>query len=134
MILWDKTCTDCNWNAVCTHKKILWDGKEYQYVTAYCRALNGRFYIPSSLPDEPLDWYLWLTLDKRIKIYGREQLVYTNEDVVGLAMDNSRPSSSRASKVLHNSSDLAQRDTMARPLVGLKSVYQDIDNSQGSLF
>lgn len=134
METWDKSCADCNWNAVCTHKKILWDGKEYQYVTACCRSLDGRVYIPSSLPTEPLDWYLWFTINKRIKIYGREQLVYTSEDNMGMVMDRSSTSHSRVNKVLPSVMAVQERNTVARPLVGLKSVYQDNDNSQGSLF
>lgn len=135
METWDKSCADCNWDAVCTHKKILWDGVEYQYVTACCRALDGRVYIPSSLPAEPLDWYLWFTIDKRIKIYGREQLVYPSEEIDRLGMDSPRVSTPRANKILPSTMDLPQRDTMARPLVGLKSVYQEAENTQqGSLF
>lgn len=135
MVLWDKSCADCNWNAVCTHKKVLWDGKEYQYVTACCRSLDGRVYIPSSLPTEPLDWYLWFTTNKRIKIYGREQLVYPSEDSVGMVMDRPMLSRPRASKILPSAVVVQERDTLARPLVGLKSVYETEDTTnQGSLF
>lgn len=134
MEIWGKTCADCNWDAVCTHKKILWDGKEYQYVTAMCRAINGLTFVPSSLPYEPQDWYLWLTIDKRLKIYGREQMVPITEDDNRLVVDSPRPSHHRTPEVLSSTVDLPQRNTMARPLVGLKTVYETTDNSQGSLF
>lgn len=136
MELWDKTCADCNWDAVCTHKKILWDGKEYQYVTACCRAMNGRTYVPSTLPPEPLDWFLWKTIIKveGLVIYGRSQLLYTDAEDNELVPDNTRPSVNRTHKVQPSEMVVQERNTVVKPLVGLKSVYQESDNSQGSLF
>jgi len=132
--IWDKTCADCNWNAVCTHKKILWDGQEYKYVTACCRAMNGRTFIPSSLPDEPQDWYLWRTI-RGFTIYGRAQFIYITEEDMGLDVVSASPSHSRAPKIFSSTTDLAQRNTMAKPLAGLKSVYKDAEDiQQGSLF
>ena len=133
METWGKTCADCNWNAVCTHKKILWDGQEYKYVTACCRSMNGMTFIPSSFPDEPRDWYLWKTI-RGITIYGRAQFIYITEEDMGLDVANTRSSHSRAPKISSSTTDLAQRNTMAKPLAGLKSVYQSEPDSQGSLF
>lgn len=136
METWDKTCADCNWDTGCTHKKVLWDGKEYQYVTACCRAMNGRTFIPSSFPSEPQDWYLWKTILKieGLVIYGRSQLLYSDTEDSELAHDSSKPTAPRTSPISHSPEIVAQRNTMARPLVGLKSVYQDNTDTQGSLF
>ena len=135
METWGKTCADCNWDAVCTHKKVLWDGKEYQYVTAICRAINGLTFVPSSLPDEPQDWYLWSTIYKRgLIIYGKEQLLPLTENDNRLVLDSPSAVSPRTTKVLPSTVDIPQRNTMARPLVGLKSVYDNEPQGQGSLF
>ena len=135
METWGKTCADCNWDAVCTHKKVLWDGKEYQYVTAICRAINGLTFVPSSLPDEPQDWYLWSTIYKRgLIIYGKEQLLPLTENDNRLVLDSPSTVSPRTTKVLPSTVDIPQRNTMARPLVGLKSVYDNEPQGQGSLF
>jgi len=134
METWNKTCTDCNWDSVCTHKKVLWDGKEYQYVTACCRAMTGQTFIPSTLPDEPRDWYLWsqFTIQKLV-IYGRNQFIIDTDMV--LPMCSTPSSSPRVTKIRDNTKDISQRNTIPRPLLGLKSVYENKDNeSQGSLF
>lgn len=132
--LWDKSCADCNWNAVCTHKKILWDGQEYKYVTAVCRSMTGRTFVPSSYPDEPQDWYLWKTI-RGFTIYGRAQFIHITEEDMGLDVANTSSSHPRAHKVLSHPSNLSQRDTLAKPLAGLKSVYKDAEDiQQGSLF
>lgn len=135
-MIWDKTCTDCNWDAVCTHKKVLWDGKAYQYVTACCRAMNGRTYIPSSFPEEPQDWYLWKTIFKieGLVIYGRSQLLSPDPEDTELASIDSRPSTSRVPKISSRAEVVQERHTMAKPLVGLKSVYESASETQGSLF
>lgn len=131
---WGKTCADCKWNTVCTKKKVLWDGKDFVYVTACCRAMNGLTYIPDEFPEEPQDWYLWKTI-RGPTIYGRSQLLPALEEDNRLDDTNTHTPSSRTTKVLRSPKAIPQRDTMARPLAGLKSVYAtEQDNSQGSLF
>ena len=135
METWGKTCADCNWDAVCTHKRAYWDGNEYQYVTAMCRAMNGLTFVPSSYPDEPQDWYLWSTMYKRgLIVYGKEQLLPLTEEPSRLYVDHPRTPAPRTPKVLPGVVDLPQRDPVARPLVGLKSVYDNSSSEQGSLF
>lgn len=130
ILTYNKTCTDCTWNAVCIHKKIFWDGVQYQYVTAFCRDMKGNTYIPSSLPDEPLDWYQWAQFTKpKLVTYGRNQFI------IELDVCNSNIASSRVTKIRDSVKDIPQRDTLAKPLLGLKSVYDNNDTeSQGSLF
>jgi len=131
--VWGKTCTDCKWDTVCTKRKLLWDGKEFVYKEACCRAIDGSVYTPDEFPDEPQDWYLWATIRGPI-IYGRSQLLYPTQEDNRLDDTNTHTSTTRTTKVLPSSMATPQRDTMAKPLAGLKSVYETNENSQGSLF
>ena len=135
MVQWDKSCADCSWDAVCTHKKILWNGKEYVYLTACCRSIDGRTYIPSSFPNEPLDWFLWGTIiPRKLQVYGRSQFIPADGPLLELSDSHSRSTAYRASKVLSSAMAPKERDPVAKPLVGLKSVYNNSEDTQGSLF
>ena len=136
MVTWGKSCSDCPWNQSCEHKKILWDGIQYQYVTAICRSMDGQEYIPWTMPSEPQDWFLWATLikPKGLVVYGRSQLLYESDIITDLAISDTRSTPRRTSKVLSSTVIVAQRDPVAKPLPGLKSVYSEDNSSQGSLF